>query len=240
MYKTGTEAKKYLGEFKALVGTLSDRDVALGVPAAAIREAADAAGGSGILIGAQNIHFEKEGAFTGEISADMVKDAGASFVILGHSERRQFFGDTDSWVSKKLRAALGASLIPVVCVGESLAQREAGKTNELVESQLKGSLEGLAPDEAGTLVIAYEPVWAIGTGKTATTDQAQEVHLFIRKKLLELLGEKAAAETRILYGGSVKPDNAKALLAQPDIDGALVGGAALKPDSFAAIVKYDG
>jgi triosephosphate isomerase len=239
MYKTGAEAVKFIEEIKALLPSLSDREAALGVPATAIYEAAKAAEGSGILIGAQNLYFEKEGAFTGEISGGMVKAAGASFVILGHSERRQFFGDTDEWVSKKLGAALGAGLIPVVCLGESLKEREAGDTFKVVGSQLKGSLAGLSPEAAGTLVIAYEPVWAIGTGKTATKEQAQEVHAFLRKELGALLGEKVAGETRILYGGSVKPENAKELMGEPDIDGALVGGAALKPDSFAKIVGFD-
>jgi triosephosphate isomerase len=239
MYKTGEEATKYIEEIKALLPSLSDREAALGVPATAIYEAAKAASGTGILIGAQNVYFEKEGAFTGEISAGMAKAAGASFVILGHSERRQFFGDTDEWVSKKLKAVLEASLIPVVCLGESLKEREAGDTFKIVGSQLKGSLAGLSAEAAKTLIIAYEPVWAIGTGKTATKEQAQEVHAFIRKELKDLLGDKASLETRILYGGSVKPENAKELMSEPDIDGALVGGAALKPDSFAKIVAFD-
>jgi triosephosphate isomerase len=239
MYKTGPEATNYIEEIKALLPSLSDREAALGVPATAVYEAAKAAEGTGILIGAQNIYFEKEGAYTGEISAGMVKAAGASFVILGHSERRQFFGDTDEWVSKKLKAALESSLIPVVCLGESLSERESGKTFEIVGSQLKGSLAGLTPEAAKTLVIAYEPVWAIGTGKTASKEQAQEVHAYIRKELKALLGDKVAEETRILYGGSVKPENAKELMSMPDIDGALVGGAALKPDSFAKIVGFD-
>ncbi|MDR1080600.1 MAG: triose-phosphate isomerase, partial [Deltaproteobacteria bacterium] len=190
-------------------------------------------------IGAQNVHWEKEGAFTGEISAGMVKAAGASFVILGHSERRQFFGDTDELVAKKLAAVLDAGLIPVVCIGESLGQRESGDTMKVLGSQLRGSLGGLSADRAASLIVAYEPVWAIGTGKTATRQQAQEVHAFVRGELKTLLGDKAASETRILYGGSVKPDNVKALMSEPDIDGALVGGAALKPDSFAQIVKFD-
>jgi triosephosphate isomerase len=239
MYKTGAEAISFISEIKPLLGSLEGREAALGVPATAVVEASKAAEGTGILIGAQNIFYEKEGAYTGEISGTMAKAAGASFVILGHSERRQFFGDTDEWVSKKLAAALDAGLIPVVCLGESLAQREAGDAFKVIGAQLKGSLSGLAPEKAGTLIIAYEPVWAIGTGKTATSAQAQEVHAFIREELKKLLGDKVAGETRILYGGSVKPDNAKALLSEPDIDGALVGGAALKADSFAKIVNFD-
>jgi triosephosphate isomerase len=240
MYKTGAEAVQFLTTIQPLLGqSYSDRQVALGVPATAMYEAAIAATKSGILIGAQNIYFEKEGAFTGEISADMVKAAGASFVIIGHSERRQFFGDTNEWVSKKLAATLQASLIPVVCIGETLAQREAGDTFKVIEEQLKGSLAGLTPQNAASLILAYEPVWAIGTGKTASAAEAQEVHAFIRKSLASLLGAEVAEATRLLYGGSVKPDNVKSLLSEPDIDGALVGGAALKPESFAQIVNFD-
>ncbi|MDR2461508.1 MAG: triose-phosphate isomerase [Deltaproteobacteria bacterium] len=240
MYKTGTEAVEFIKAFVPLLGSLSDREAALGVPFTAIAQAAEAAQGTGILIGSQNIYFEKEGAFTGEISAGMVKAAGASFVILGHSERRQFFGDTDLWVSKKLAAAVAMDLIPVVCVGETLAQREAGDAFKVISGQLKNSLAGLTPDAAVKLIIAYEPVWAIGTGKTASAAEAQEVHEHIRKELSSLLGDKVAEATRILYGGSVKPDNVASLLSQKDIDGALVGGAALKPDSFAQIVKFGG
>ncbi|MDR1040022.1 MAG: triose-phosphate isomerase [Deltaproteobacteria bacterium] len=239
MYKTGAEAVSFIEAAKPLLAGVSGRQAAVAVPFTAIAEAAKAAQGSGVLIGAQNVYWEKEGAYTGEISVGMLKAAGASFVILGHSERRQFFGDTDEWVARKLQAALEGSLVPVVCVGESLAQREANETFAVLGAQLKGSLAGLTADKAATLVVAYEPVWAIGTGKTATAAQAQEVHAFLRGELRNLLGDKAAAETRILYGGSVKPDNVKSLMSEPDIDGALVGGAALKPDSFAQIVKFD-
>jgi triosephosphate isomerase len=239
MYKTGAEAVAFIEAAAPLLAGISGRQAAVGVPFTALADAARAAKGSGLLIGAQNVHWEKEGAFTGEISTGMAKAAGASFVILGHSERRQFFGDTDEWVSRKLQAVLAESLIPVVCLGESLAQRESGDTFKVLGAQLKGSLAGLAPAQAGTLVVAYEPVWAIGTGKTATAAQAQEVHAFLRGELKSLLGGEVAAATRILYGGSVKPDNVKSLMAEPDIDGALVGGAALKPDSFAQIVKFD-
>jgi triosephosphate isomerase len=239
MYKTGAEAVSFIEAAKPLLAGVSGRQAAVGVPFTAIAEAAKAAQGSGILIGAQNVYWEKEGAYTGEISAGMVKAAGASFVILGHSERRQFFGDTDEWVSNKLHAVLAAGLVPVVCLGESLAQREAGDTFKVLDAQLTGSLAGLSSLEAAALVVAYEPVWAIGTGKTASKEQAQEVHAFLRGKLKSLLGDKVAAETRIIYGGSVKPDNVKALMGEPDIDGALVGGAALKPDSFSQIVKFD-
>ncbi|MDR2405069.1 MAG: triose-phosphate isomerase [Deltaproteobacteria bacterium] len=239
MYKTGSQAVEFIEAIKPLLGALSGRQAALGVPATALYQAAQAAAGTGILIGAQNIWYENEGAFTGEISASMAKAAGASFVILGHSERRQYFGDTDEWVSKKLRAAITEGLIPVVCIGESLAEREGNTTFNVIEGQLKGSLEGLKADEADTLILAYEPVWAIGTGKTATAAQAQEVHAFIRKTLEKLLGPKVAESTRILYGGSVKPENVKSIVAEPDIDGALVGGASLKPESFADIAIFD-
>jgi triosephosphate isomerase len=239
MYKTGAEAVAFIEAAKPLLAGVTGRTAAVGVPATALSDAAKAAAGTGLLVGAQNVHWEKEGAFTGEISAGMAKAAGASFVILGHSERRQYFGDTDEWVAKKLQAVLGESLIPVVCLGESLAQRESNETFKVLESQLKGSLAGLSADKAGPLVIAYEPVWAIGTGKTATAQQAQEVHAFLRGRLEALLGAQTAAATRILSGGSVKPDNVKSLMSEPDIDGALVGGAALKPDSFAQIVKFD-
>jgi triosephosphate isomerase len=239
MYKTGAEAVQFIEDIKLLIGALTGRQAAIGVPATALWQASQAAAGSKILIGAQNIWYEKEGAYTGEISAEQAKAAGASFVILGHSERRQLFGDTDEWVSKKLAAAAGAGLIPVVCVGETLAQREGGATLKVLEEQLRGSLAGITPEAAKTLIVAYEPVWAIGTGKTATAAQAQEVHAFARQVLGKILGEAQAAETRILYGGSVKPDNIKSLLAEDDIDGALVGGASLKAESFAKIVIFD-
>jgi triosephosphate isomerase len=239
MYKTGAEAVSFIESARPLLAGATGRQAAVAVPFTALAETAKAAAGSGILVGAQNIHWEKEGAYTGEISAGMAKAAGASFVILGHSERRQFFGDTDEWVSKKLQAAISESLIPVVCLGESLSQRESGDTFKVLGAQIKGSLAGLSEAQAASLIIAYEPVWAIGTGKTATAAQAQEVHAFLRGELKTLLGAKTSDSTRILYGGSVKPDNVKSLMAEPDIDGALVGGAALKPDSFAQIVKFD-
>ncbi|MDR1165329.1 MAG: triose-phosphate isomerase [Deltaproteobacteria bacterium] len=238
MFKTGPEAIEFINALKPLVKDARGREVALGAPATALQAAAEAARGSSILIGAQNIYFEKEGAYTGEISGAMVQATGASFVILGHSERRQFFGDTNEWVARKLAAALDAKLIPVVCLGESLAEREKGDAFKVLSAQLQGSLASLTPARAGTLILAYEPVWAIGTGKTATKEQAQEVHVFLRAETAKLLGEDIAQKTRILYGGSVKPDNAAALLNEPDIDGALVGGAALKPDSFAQIVNF--
>ena len=195
-----------------------------------------AKGSDQVQVGAQDIYFEEKGAFTGEISTAMVKDIGCSHVILGHSERRNVIGESDELINKKIQAVLAAGLTPVLCVGELLEQREAGKTMEVVKSQIEGSLAGLSADQVNKTVIAYEPVWAIGTGKTASPEQAQEVHADLRKLLAERYTEATANEVRILYGGSVKPDNAADLLSQEDIDGALVGGASLKSDSFLQII----
>ncbi|MFZ0689694.1 MAG: triose-phosphate isomerase, partial [Acidobacteriaceae bacterium] len=197
-----------------------------------------AATGSGVAIGAQNMHFADEGAYTGETSPLMLKAIGATHVILGHSERRQYFGETDEFINKKLKSALHHGLVPIVCVGEVLAEREAGKTEEVLLRQTGGVLAGITASAAVPIVIAYEPVWAIGTGKTATPQIASEAHAVIRKEVAELLGQETADHLRILYGGSVKPDNATALMNEPDIDGALVGGASLDPQSFAKIVNY--
>jgi triosephosphate isomerase len=191
--------------------------------------------GSHIGLGAQNMHHEASGAFTGEQSGPMLCDVGCKYVILGHSERRQFFAETDAGVHRKIIAALMHGLCPIVCVGETLGERENGQTNAVIESQVRGCLEQLSGDQAGSLVLAYEPVWAIGTGRTATPDQAEEVHLLIRSLLSQLFGDDISGRVRIQYGGSVKADNAEELLGQPNIDGALVGGAALQSDSFAAI-----
>ncbi|MEZ6137508.1 MAG: triose-phosphate isomerase [Pirellulaceae bacterium] len=215
----------------------SDRvDVAVCPPAVYLHDVGAALRGSHIALGAQNMYHEPAGAFTGEVSADMLEDLGCRYVILGHSERRQFFGDTDATVNQKTLAALGNNLTPIVCVGETLEQRENGTTNSVIDEQVRGSLAGLTAEQGGRLVIAYEPVWAIGTGKTASPAQAEEVHAHIRSLLTELFGKTVADTIRIQYGGSVKPDNAAELMSQPNIDGALVGGAALKADSFAAIV----
>jgi triosephosphate isomerase len=192
---------------------------------------------SGVQLGAQDVHWEKEGAFTGEVSPGMLRDAGCSQVIVGHSERRQLFGETDAAVNRKVRAVLEAGLSVIMCVGETLAEREGGLTLAVVERQVRGGLQGITPDPA-SLAVAYEPVWAIGTGRTATPAQAQEVHAAIRGLIDELLGHAAADAIRILYGGSVKPDNIAELMREPDIDGALVGGASLKADSFAAIARF--
>ena len=236
MFKTGHEAVAFISEFRGLIKDVAGRQVALAAPATALERAAKAAEGSGIIIGAQNLHWEPQGAFTGEISAAMIKETGATMVIIGHSERRAYFGDTDEWVSEKLAAASGAGLLAVVCVGETLSERESGQTFQVLETQLKGSLAGFDAAKAADLIVAYEPVWAIGTGKTATAAEAQETHAYIRGALGRL--GLPADSLRILYGGSVKPENAAQLMGEKDIDGLLVGGASLKPDSFAKIVSY--
>ncbi len=212
-------------------------DVAVCPPSVYLADIAKALAGSRIGLGAQNMYHEKEGAFTGEVSGAMLCDIGCRYVILGHSERRQFFGDTDASVNRKTIAALGVGLTPIVCVGETLQEREAGSTQKVIDTQCRGSLASLTADQAGKLVIAYEPVWAIGTGKTATPEQAEEVHAQIRALLGEMFGSTTAESIRIQYGGSVKADNAAELMRKPNIDGALVGGASLKADGFAAIVK---
>jgi triosephosphate isomerase (TIM) len=211
--------------------------VGLGVPFPWLSTVIDAVKGSGVKVGGQNCHFEKEGAFTGETSAAMLKDVGCDFVIIGHSERRHGFGESDEFLNKKTVAALATGLEVIFCIGELLAEREAGSTETVLDHQLTHGLVGLTATQLEKVVIAYEPVWAIGTGKVATTEQAQTAHAFVRSKIAKMFGENAAAKVLIQYGGSVKPDNAAALLHQPDIDGALVGGASLKADSFLAIVS---
>ncbi|MEM9585724.1 MAG: triose-phosphate isomerase [Planctomycetota bacterium] len=219
------------------VGSNADVDVALCPPAPYLATVAEQVVGTPVGLGAQNLYAADDGAFTGEVNASMLTDVGCGYVILGHSERRQLMGETDADVSKKLHAALEGNLIPIVCVGETLEQRESGDTETVVETQIRGSLSGLDEVRAAGIVIAYEPVWAIGTGKTASKEQAEEVHAFIRKLLAELFTPESAAQIRIQYGGSVKPGNAAELLAQPNIDGALVGGASLKVDDFVAIIN---
>ncbi len=199
---------------------------------------AEVLAGSEVRLIAQNIHWEDSGAFTGEISAPMIKDAGCTHVIIGHSERRQFFGETDETVNKKLKSAFSHGLIPIACIGETLGEREAEKTFAVIERQTRGAMAGVGEADARKIVIAYEPVWAIGTGKTATPDQAQEVHAYIRKLLAELYGADVAEGIRLQYGGSVKPANVKELMSMPDVDGALVGGAALTAENFGPIVRY--
>ena len=234
MHKTIAEAVALVRELRQRLNTTVQ--VGIAPPFTALAPVKAALQGSPIQLFAQNCHLEKQGAFTGEISAPMLAEVGCDGVILGHSERRQLFGETDEGVNKKLRAALEAQLQAIVCVGESLAEREANRTWEVVSRQVRGALAGLGAEQVGKLTLAYEPVWAIGTGKVATTGQAQEVHGQIRGLIRELAGPQAAESVRIQYGGSVKPENAAELLSQPDIDGALVGGASLKADDFARII----
>ena len=239
MYKTRGEAADLANALVAAVGTYDKVEVVLCPTFTSLDAVSQAIKGSKIRLGAQNCHFEAEGAFTGEISLAMLKEAGVQFVIVGHSERRQYFNETDAAINKKATAIYAAGLTPIICVGEKLEEREAGKTDDVVSTQVKGCLAGLPADKVAASVIAYEPVWAIGTGKTATKEQAQEVHALIRKVVAGMFSQQVADAVRIQYGGSVKPENARELMAQPDVDGALVGGAALKADSFAAIVKYE-
>jgi triosephosphate isomerase len=215
--------------------TVPGVDLVLCPPAVYLAAVGDAVRGSPVALGAQNMYYEANGAFTGELSAGMLLDVGCTHVILGHSERRQIFGESDALINKKVLAALAAGLTPIVCVGELLAQREAGQTAAVIRAQFDGSLAGLSADQMGRTVIAYEPVWAIGTGKVATPEQAEEVHRDLRKLISGRYNQQLAETVRIQYGGSVKPSNAAELLSQPDIDGALVGGASLKPDDFLGI-----
>jgi triosephosphate isomerase len=237
MFKTSSQAREFFQDLlKRLTPFPLDREVAFGVPFTSLEASVQAVRGTPIIIAAQNVHWEPEGAFTGEISAPMVAATGAGTVIIGHSERRQLFGETGAGVNKKIKAVLLAGLRPIVCLGETLAERESGRTFEILAGQLAEALAGL--DMAGTLDLAYEPVWAIGTGRTATPETAQAAHAFIRGWLAEKISPASAEAARLLYGGSVKPDNASQLMAQPDIDGALVGGASLEPESFAKIIQY--
>jgi triosephosphate isomerase len=233
------EALRLVDELLGLVGTVDDRDILVAPPFTALVPVAQRLAGSRIQVSGQDLYWEDKGAFTGEISGPMLAAAGCSHAIVGHSERRQLFGDTDEWVARKTEAALRADLTPIVCVGETLAEREAGTTLAVVERQVRTALAPLGPAALRRIVIAYEPVWAIGTGKVATPDQAQEVHRAIRGMLVAQGGPEIAAAVRILYGGSVKPDNIDALMAQPDLDGALVGGASLQAGDFARIVRFN-
>jgi triosephosphate isomerase (TIM) len=240
LFKTIGEAIGMVNELKPLVAGTRGVEIVVAPVFTALSRVADELAGSNILLAAQDCYWEEEGAFTGEVAPGMLKDAGCSHVIIGHSERRQYFGETDATVNRKVKAAINAGLTAIVCVGETLAEREADKTFAIIETQVRGGLEGLAPEAFSKVVLAYEPVWAIGTGKTASNAQAQEVHAFIRGLMARRFGQESAAGMRILYGGSVKPDNVKGLMAQPDIDGALVGGASLKAASFAAIANFAG
>ncbi|HXG84012.1 MAG TPA: triose-phosphate isomerase [Pyrinomonadaceae bacterium] len=239
MYKLLGEAVDTAVTLKSLVANATHCEVVIAPVFTALRTIADRLEGSNIKVAAQNCSTEqKHGARTGEISADMLKDAGASHIIIGHSERRQFYGETDESVNLKTKACLAIGLTAIVCVGEKLDEREAGKAETVVKTQLHGALDGLTVSDMERIIIAYEPVWAIGTGQTATPEQAQEMHRFIRRTLAEMQGEEIADAVGILYGGSVKPDNIKGLMKQPDIDGALVGGASLEAESFAEIINY--
>jgi triosephosphate isomerase len=237
MNQTLAQAVELVNGLKREIGDVEAVDIAVCPTAVCLSEVGDLAAESNIKVGAQNVYWEDAGAFTGEISAALLKSLNITYVILGHSERRQFFGDTNETVNKKIKSVLGQGLLPIVCIGESLEEREAGKTMDVIKTQCDGSLAGLTAEEMEKITLAYEPIWAIGTGKTATADQAQEVHAFIRGWLKGAFGEETANAVRIQYGGSVKAENTVELLSQPDIDGALVGGASLKVDSFSGIVK---
>jgi triosephosphate isomerase (TIM) len=238
MYKTPAEAKAFVEAFLPLVASHTRDEIALFPSPVLLPAVAAACSASNVAVGAQNIYFAEEGAFTGETSILQLKAVGGTHTLIGHSERRQYFAETDEIVNKKLHTALKHGVVPIVCIGEVLAEREAGKTADVLKTQVAGAFAGIAPEAAAPIVVAYEPVWAIGTGKTATPEMAADAHRIIRAEVAALLGEPVAAAMRILYGGSVKPDNATALISQEEIDGALVGGASLKPDSFTAIVKY--
>ncbi len=238
MNMTATQARDLASKLIPLVSSVKDRDVVLGPPFTSIAAVADVIKGTNIGLSAQNLHWEDKGAFTGEISADMLLDSGCKYVIIGHSERRQYFGETDETVNKKVKQALRKGLLPIMCVGETLAEREAGKLNDVITRQVTAGLKDISADDMSKVVIAYEPVWAIGTGKTATPDQANEVHALIRGKVRSLYNADIAEGLRIQYGGSVTPENVSQLMAKQDIDGALVGGASLKPESFAALVNF--
>lgn len=238
MFKTAGETKEFLEALKPLVAD-AKAEVLVCPPFTSLETAAIASQGTNIMVGSQNMHWEEEGAFTGEIAPGMLTALGITYTIIGHSERRQYFGETDETVNKKVKAALKHGLLPIVCVGESLEEREQGISKDVCRRQVEQGLTGIESSEAAKLVIAYEPIWAIGTGKTASAADAQEVIGYIRQVLGEMFGQDAAQQIRIQYGGSVKPGNIKELMAQPDIDGALVGGASLQPDSFAAIVNYE-
>ena len=237
MYKTVEETRRFFSAFLPLVADAKQCDMVIAPPFTAISAAVEATIGSNVGISGQNVYWEKEGAFTGEISPQMLVDAGCRYVIIGHSERRQYFGETDEKVAKKTRAALSFGLTPIVCFGETLAQREASQTETVCQTQFAGGVGALTPEDFSRILIAYEPVWAIGTGKVATPEIAAEAHRFIRQCAAKRFSAAHASALRILYGGSVKPDNIQGLMAQEELDGALVGGASLDPKSFANIVK---
>jgi len=236
MFKTVQEAVIFVKELRSLVKDVNDVEIVVGPPFTALHAAAEAARNSNVGVAAQDLYWEKEGAFTGEVSPQMIKEAGAEYAIIGHSERRRLFGETDAIVNRKVMAAIGAGLAPIVCVGETLEEREGGRTLDVLDRQVKDGLDRLTADQVADLVIAYEPVWAIGTGKVATTAQAAEAHAHIRTRLRQWFGADAAERCHVIYGGSVKPDNIRELIAEPDVDGALVGGASLDVKGFTEIV----
>jgi triosephosphate isomerase (TIM) len=238
MYKTPSEARAFFEKFNPLVAASTHCEIVLCPAFVGLAAAAEATRGTRIQIGAQNMFWAKEGAYTGEISADMLQAAGANWVLIAHSERRLYFGETNESAQKKVLAALEAGLTPVYCVGEKLEERECNRTHEILAAQFQGGVKGLTPEQFHKVVIAYEPCWAIGTGKVATPEMAADAHRFIRDQVRQTFGTDAAAACRILYGGSVKPDNIRGLMAQPEIDGGLVGGASLDPVSFASIVNF--
>lgn len=237
MNKTPAETRELINELKPLVQD-AEVDVVVCPPFVCLAAAAEALKGSNIALGAQNMHFDEKGAYTGEIAPNMLKELGVEYVIIGHSERRQYFGETDESVNKKVTVALAHGLNPIMCVGETLEEREKGITEKVVEKQTREGLKGLEGQDVQRVVIAYEPVWAIGTGKTATSDQANEVIAFIRGIVSDMFGKDVADKIRIQYGGSMNPKNASELMAMPDIDGGLIGGASLKAEDFAKVVKY--
>ena len=236
MFKTGPEATSFVADLRAAVATARGVQIVVGPPFTALHAAAQAARGSNIEVAAQNLHWEKQGAFTGEVSAAMLKQAGATYVIVGHSERRQLFGETDAIVNRKVQSAIAQGLTPIMCIGETLDERERNETSAVLDRQIKGGLDGIAADHVAAMIVAYEPVWAIGTGRNATAAQAGEAHSHIRTRLRQWFGGQTAEKCRVIYGGSVKPDNIAAIIAEADVDGALVGGASLEVKSFAEIV----
>ena len=236
MYKTVHESVVFVKEFRSMVKDMDDVEIVVAPPFTALHSVAEAARNSPIGVAGQNVHWEREGAFTGEVSAAMLREAGAEYVIIGHSERRRLFGETDQAVNRKVVAALGATLTPIVCIGETLEEREAGQTLAVLDRQIKDGLDSMTGERVGTLVVAYEPVWAIGTGRNATAAQAAEAHGHIRGRLRQWFGAHAAEHCHVIYGGSVKPDNIHELITQPDVDGALVGGASLDVRGFLDIV----
>jgi triosephosphate isomerase len=240
MFKTVAETVSYVNDLRALITEINNVDIAIAPPFTSVAAAVAAAKGSAIGIAAQNLHWEREGAFTGEISAAMIHATGARLVIIGHSERRTLFGDTNDTVNKKTHAAIAGGLVPIVCIGETLDQRDRNETMAVLDRQIKEGLDRITGDQLSGMVLAYEPVWAIGTGRNATPAQAGEAHFHIRQRLKQWFGLDASERCRVLYGGSVKPDNIAKLIAEPDVDGALVGGASLDPKSFFAIISQSG